>query len=339
MKPVIAHGAVLALSAVLAFGVWSKSGETRANQGESSVEVWSGRPDSLESISFESATRKVKLEVKKDASGRYFVGSVDKEATTSPHAHPPGEAHSDDEKPAEKKRESVRFVSVKAGDELAQKLAPLLALRSVGKIEAGRNEEFGFDKPEGTLKVKIGGKEELLVIGSATPGGQERYAKHGKSGTVYAVPGDIAQNMLFAESRLIERELHGFADTEVTRVRISKAGKSREALRIPEKKDGWADPANPSKLEESIGNYMTKVGRLRVMEYVETPSAPLKPEDALVRVDYFGGNKELGYVELFKVPGEKGNDYLARSEYGRWYVKVPQSAGEQVEQDASGVVK
>ncbi len=67
MKPVIVHGAVLALSAVLAAGVWSKSGETKANQGESSVEVWSGRADSLESIGFESATRKVKLEAKKDA--------------------------------------------------------------------------------------------------------------------------------------------------------------------------------------------------------------------------------------------------------------------------------
>ncbi len=70
---------------------------------------------------------------------------------------------------------------------------------------------------------------------------------------------------------------------------------------------------------------MTKVGRLRVMEYVEAPSAPLRPEDAIVRVEYFGaGNKTLGYVELFKVPSEKGNDYLARTEYGRWYVKVPQ---------------
>ncbi len=62
---------------------------------------------------------------------------------------------------------------------------------------------------------------------------------------MYAVPGDIAQNMLFAESRLLERELHGFPDTDVTRVRISKAGKSREVLRLPEKKDGWADPGEP----------------------------------------------------------------------------------------------
>jgi hypothetical protein len=283
----------------------------------------------------------VKLEAKKDAAGRYYVGDVEKEeAAASPHAHPPGEPHSEDEEPGEKKRQTIRFISVKAGEELTQKLAPLMALRSVGKIEAGRNEEFGFDKPEGTLKVKIGGKEQSLVIGAATPGGQERYAKHTQSGTVYAVPGDIAQNMLFAESRLLERELHGFPDTDVTRVRISKTGKSREALRLPEKKDSWADPSNPTKVEESLGNYMTKVGRLRVMEYVEAPVAPLKPEDALVRVDYFGaGNKELGYVELFKVPGEKGNDYLARTEYGRWYVKVPQSAGEQVEQDAPGVVK
>jgi hypothetical protein len=338
MKPVIVHGAVLALSVVLAAGIWSRSKETKSAKSDTSVEVWAGRPDSVDRISFESATRKVKLEPRKDALGRYFIATVEKEQSAS-HAHPPGEDHSDGEKSEEKKRETVRFVSVKAGDELAQKLAPLMALRSVGKIEAGRNEEFGFDKPEGTLKVKIGGKEESLVIGSATPGGQERYAKHARSGTVYAVPGDIAQSMLFAESRLLERELHGFADADVTRIKISKAGKSREAVRLRDKKDAWADASAPGKLEETIGNYMTKVGRLRVIEYIETPRAELKPEDVLVRIEYFGGNQSLGFLELFKVPGEKGSEYLARTEYGRWYVKVPENAGEQVEQDAPGVVK
>jgi len=339
VKPVVVHGAVLALAAVLAAGVWSKSDETKSSRADTSVEVWPGRTEALELISFESPTRKVKLEAKKDAVGRYFVGQVEKEVSSS-HSHPPGESsESSQPREPEKKWETVRFVSVKAGDELAQKLAPLMALRSVGKIEAGRNEEFGFDKPEGTLKVKIGGKEESLVIGGATPGGQERYAKHGQSGTVYAVRGEIVQNMLFAESRLIEREFHAFQDADVTRIKISKGEKSREAVRLKEKKDAWADPSEPTKLEESIGNYMTKVARLRVLEYVETPSQPLKPEDALVRIDYFSGNKSLGYLELFKVEAEKGHDYLARTELGRWFVKVPPSAGEQVEQDAASVVK
>ena len=53
----------------------------------------------------------------------------------------------------------------------------------------------------------------------------------------------------------------------------------------------------------------------------------------------FSGMKPLGFIELYKLPGEKGNEYLARSEQARWYVKVLSSLGEPVEQDLSGVLK
>jgi hypothetical protein len=39
------------------------------------------------------------------------------------------------------------------------------------------------------------------------------------------------------------------------------------------------------------------------------------------------------------VPGEKGSDYLIRTEQTRWYVKVLSSVGEQLEQDLGSVLK
>jgi hypothetical protein len=39
------------------------------------------------------------------------------------------------------------------------------------------------------------------------------------------------------------------------------------------------------------------------------------------------------------VPGEKGNDYLARTEWARWYVKVPAATAEQIETDVASVLK
>jgi hypothetical protein len=59
----------------------------------------------------------------------------------------------------------------------------------------------------------------------------------------------------------------------------------------------------------------------------------------LVRVEYFDGGKVVGFVELYKVPGDKGNDYLARTEWARWYVKVPAATGEQIETDVASVLK
>jgi len=35
----------------------------------------------------------------------------------------------------------------------------------------------------------------------------------------------------------------------------------------------------------------------------------------------------------------KGNDYLARTEWDRWYVKVPAATAEQIETDLGSVLK
>ena len=328
------HLGLLGVAGVLALGVWTRDDEGKLTAKPSEVEVWGGSPDSVTAVSFESATRKVRIEPKKDALGRWYVGSVEKDEA-SPMAPPHGDAGATPNPP---KHTSVRFVSVKAADDLLKALAPLHALRAVGKVEGTRAEEFGFDKPEGTLKLTVDGKPQSLVIGGATPGGSERYAKSG-SGDVFAISGDVVQNLLYAESRLPERDLQAFKPEEATRVRVSKAGKTRELTRVPDKKEGWADAATPTKLDETAGNWMTKLGRIHVQDWLEKPTQALTPDNAVVHVEYFAGAKALGSLDLHKLPAEKGNEYLAHSEYGRWYARVVTSSAEQVDQDIASVVK
>jgi hypothetical protein len=332
MKGLVVHAVIFAVSAGLALSVWSRD-ETAALDGPGEkVEVWSGNADSVSGLRFESPKLSLVLDAQKDTYGRYYVASVDKEEPKPPRSAPDAGA------PEPGKRVTSRFVAVKAAEELVQKLAPLSALRRIGAFEPGRAEEFGLKEPEGTLKVKLGGAEQSLVIGSSTPGGQERYARHVASNTVYAVDGDLTQSLLSADSRLLEREFHGFADAEISRIRVSRGGKSREFVQIAEKKGSWADAASPAQVEQTVGNWLGKVDRLRVSEYVEKPAQPIAPEGQL-RIEYFGGGKPLGFLELHAVPGEKGNDYLVRTEYTRWYAKVITSAAEQVEQDLAGLLK
>jgi hypothetical protein len=339
VKSLGVHALVLALASGLALSVWLKDEKAEAPGSEKGdrVTVWPGSVESVERVRFEGPNRKVVLDAKKDATGRYYEASVEKEeALRNPHG--PADAGAPEPEPSTKKT-SLRFIGVKAAAETVEKVAPLLAVRALGKYDPKQAEEFGLDKPEGTLSVKLSGGEQSLVVGGATPGGQERYAKHSASGQLYAVSSDLVQSMLGAETRLIERDLHAFPDTDVTRLRVAKAGKSRELVAVAEKKGAFADPATPTKSDETAGNWLTKVGRLRVTEYVEKPAAPLSPESAIVRIEYFGGKKALGFLELYKVPGEKGSDYLIRSEQTRWYVKVLSSVGEQVEQDLASVLK
>lgn len=334
LKGQLIHLVLLGVAGVAAFGVWTKDDQAQVALKPSEVEVWSGGPDSVTLVTFESATRKVRLEPKKDELGRWYVGTVDKDEPVLAHPAPGADAGA----PPQTKHETVRFVGVKAADELVKSLAPLKALRAVGKLEGTRAEEFGLDKPDGTLKITIGGKEQSLVIGNATPGGSERYAK-AANGDVFAITGDVVQGFTFAESRLTERDLQSFKPDEVTVVKIVKGGKTRELSRVPDKVDGWADAASPTKLDETAGNWMSKLNRLHVQEWVEKPATPVSPDNAIVSVAYFAGKKPLGTLELYKVPGEKGNDYLAKTAYGRWFAKVVSSSAEQVDQDSGSVVK
>jgi hypothetical protein len=338
VKSLGVHALVLAVASGLALSVWlrdEKAEVPSAEKGER-VTVWPGSVESVERVRFEGPSRKVVLDAKKDGIGRYYEVTVDKEeAAKSPHG---ADAGTDAPAPIPKKT-SVRFVGVKAASEVVEKVAPLLALRALGKYDPKQAEEFGFDKPEGTLSVKLAGGEQSLVIGGTTPGGQERYSKHTASGQLFAVPSDLVQSMLGAETRLIERELHAYQDPDVKRLRITKGEKSRELVAVAEKKGAFADPATPTKSDDTVGNWLTKVGRLRVMEYVEKPASQPAPESAVVRIEYFDKKASLGFLEVYKVPGEKGNDFLIRSEQTRWLVKVLASAGEQVEQDLGSVLK
>lgn len=336
-KGQVLHLGALGVASALALGVWTRDDDAKVSAQSTQVEVWGGDPDAVTALSYESSTRKLRLEPKKDALGRWYVGTVEKdEPATPPSPHGAGGAPAVD--PAAVKHTTTRFVGVKAADELLKSLAPLRALRAVGKIEGNRAEEFGLDKPEGTLKLTVGGKPQSLVIGGSTPGGSERYAKS-QSGDVFAIAGDIVQGLMYADSRLPERELHGFKAEEATRVKVSKVGKARDLSRVPGKNEGWADSATPTKLDETAGNWMAKLGRLHVQDWVEKPSTAPTPESLVVRVEYFAGSKPLGSLELYKLPAEKGNEYLAKTEYGRWFARVITSAAEQVDQDSTSIVK
>ncbi len=334
MKSLTVHLALFALSSALALRVWTRADEEDKPRAEM-VEVWGGAAESVEAVSYETEGRKVRLEAKKDAGGRYYVARMEKHNVPAvPHGHPPTST------PPASGTQKLAFVGVEAAGELVEKLAPFSALRALGKVPAPRLADFGLDKPEGTLKVRAAGKEHVLSIGASTPGATERYAKYGASGEVFAIPGDVLQSLEFADSRLMQRDLHGFEMDQVTRITLTKGDKKRELVRLADKKQGWADASSPTKPDETVINWMTKLARVRVTEYVENPSAKPRPEDAVVRVEYFADRKSLGFFELYKGSGQPGEPkYLGRSNLTRWFVEVVASAAEQVDQDSGALFK
>src|SRR5262249_1534711 len=154
-------------------------------QSKTDVTVWSGRPDDVELITFDSKSKTVSLEGKKDKDGRYFIGATVRKPATAEAKPKEHEGDEDDghghqqTPPAEpsKAGTTTTFVSVSSANKLAESLATLKVLRAIGNIPEDRVKEFGLNEPEGTLTVKIRGTERKLIFGGPTPGGSDRYAR------------------------------------------------------------------------------------------------------------------------------------------------------------------
>ncbi len=333
-RGLIIHAALLGVAVAASVAVWTKD-EAPAKTSPSQVEVWGGRAADVKKVELESQKRTLSLEAHKDDRGPYFVAKVTKESVPRKPAGDGGAP------PPPAKRETTTFVAVEAGSKLAEQLAPLKAMRRVGKIEDDRKEEFGFHEPEGTVKISIGPTEYELLIGGTTPGGGHRYVKASKSGLVYVIDGSTIRDILTAETRLIERKLWGFDADEVTRAVVTVGETTRELLKKGGEQSGvWADPAAPDKQDETASNWMARVERLRVTEYMEDSSGGTSVGDPVVSIEYFAGKKSLEVVQVEKLPpGDSKQEYAARSGYTRWYAKVTRSVAEQVAQDVESVVK
>lgn len=331
------HIGILAMAALVAFRTWTYDESKAPKHGE--TDLWSGTPEQVQEIRFEAKAGTLSLEPRQDSFGKYYVGHVKK--APEPKKEGDQSQSSQPEPPAPNEPKLASFIATKEGEQLVDSVAPLRALRILGKIPAAQKAEFGLDKEEGKLYVRMAGKEHRLVFGGTTPGGSDYYVTDPTSGDAYVVAGSIFRDLTSADQRLLERNLHGFEDSAVKRVKITVGNASRELVRSTDNKEFWARPESPKQKDETATNWMTKVSRVHVVSYEGEKIQPApSPADMVVRIDYFDDRKQIGYLELVRRAGEKPDkpEYVARSEHTRWYATVIRSSAEQVDQDTKSVV-
>jgi len=342
-RGLVVHTALLALAAGLAFHSWTADPNQAPKHGE--TELWAGRPDQVHEVRYESRLGDLTLQPHEDSNGRYYVGFAKKKSPPDAAKKPdPSSAQSidgkDREPPKPPEEKTARFIATKDGEELVAQLAPLRALRVLGKISDAQKADFGFDKEEGTLTIRTGDSLHKLIFGGTTPGGSDYYAKDADTGNAYVVSGSIVRDLTNADQRLVEHKLHAWEDTAPKRVKITAGGASRELVRSEAKKDAWTKPGATGDKDETATNWLTKVDRLRTTSYEgDVLHPPPAPADYVLKVEYFDERKSIGYLELIHRPAEDGKtDYVARTEQTRWYASVIRSQAEQIEQDLKSVV-
>ena len=326
------HGGLLLLAAGAAYMAWSDNGEGSSQSGER-FEVWGGLPASVTSVEYSGENSSAKVDVRKDDAGQYCLVNSSKEQSKPAGLRPP---ELQEDEPGKGKIVAKRFISVSGCEKLLSGLAPLIAERAVGMVSKDRYAEFGLDKPAGKLVLKVGGAQRQLTIGGMTPGGGDYYSLVPETGQVFAIGGDLVRLLDYAESRLIERELHSFDPEKAKAVEVLAKEQRTTFVRMEGKVDGWARGGRPDVADETAGNWMSKLGRVRLAEFEEKL---LPGTERIVRVEYRGDSKPLGFVEIFRVGEGKDAKYWARSETTRWYGSVLRSTGEQLEQDLAAVAK
>ena len=242
----------------------------------------------------------------------------------------------------------------KANDRLQagiDKFCPWKALRSLGKLEAGKQEEFGLTESAESLIIERAAGPRTLRLGAATFGPKDRYVADDETGEVFLVAGQGLRGLLRPKSRFMERSLHAFKTKGIARVRLRSGQRDKELVQqvSEEGKDlGWADSRSPEEAKVLYRNWIRRLSTLRPTDYLGMPAdeegggcaAPAGSTQEL-SLTFFSPSKEIGFLTLYKGEGtdEKGGaTYYACSEHSEIVVKVPKTQAEALLKDLEDVL-
>ena len=184
-------------------------------------------------------------------------------------------------------------------------------------------------------------------MGGSTYGEGDRYAQKAGSDLVYLIRGSLVNDLSAAQSRLMQRELHGFELDKVETVKVQALGKSKTLLQRNRASQAavWVDAANPEQRNKLYGNWLSQVSRMRASAYLEIgkepgsdlagPAGELEP---VASITYEAEGRRLGAMELVRVVAGDKSYYYVKSELTRGWVTVLPSSAEQVARDLGLVV-
>ena len=242
----------------------------------------------------------------------------------------------------------------KANDRLQagiDKFCPWKGLRSLGKLEQGKQEEFGLTESVESLIIQRATGPRAFRLGATTFGPKDRYVVDDETSEAFLVAGQGLRDLLRPKSRFMERSLHAFQTKEIARVRLRAGQREKELVQqISEdaKEQGWADSRSPKEPKVLFRNWIRRLSTLRPTDYVGMPAdeegggcvAPAGSSQEL-SLTFFSPSKEIGFLTLYKGEGtdEKGDaTYYACSEHSEIVVMVPKTQAEALLKDLEDVL-
>jgi len=309
---------VLALCLILAYFTWTGGKERPGEE----VTILDYGMRNLERMIVETPSRTVEIAPRRSSfSGdRYYWVTV---ADAGGEGDVGGGEEEGGGRPAAESGAKKEFKGNDTFDKQMKDMRPLRGLRSFGRLEEEKLEEFGIVGAAERLTLVLKGDPRTFMLGGKSFGDRNRYVQDTGTGDVFMMKEQIIRSLTFPEGRFMEKNLHAFKEGEVERIMISSDAGERELHHISMaagRHSGWADPGDPEKEKHLYSNWVKKLFRLRLERYLprgEDGESPPLPSAALTLCElrYYRRAKELGFLTLYKAgDGEEEPTYLARSE-------------------------
>jgi hypothetical protein len=263
-------------------------------------------------------------------------------ASTPPAAPAPAPIHEVKETITTKE-----FRGNEQADKLFELFAPMRVVRTLGVIDDVKAKELGLDNSKKSLTVIAKGQPVKFTLGSNAYGSGDVYARD-PQGQVYLLGHKLVADFEFAESRMMERRLHRFERSEFDRVEITvntASGPKTRTLIQKNPEDNanfyYADATSPDKRDDTLRNWMDKILRMAINDYVNKgeepaaaqPGSPLMGD--IVTMHFFKGKKPVGEATFSRSPNKGGQvEYFARTETTLGLVRLLTPTSESAIQDA-----
>lgn len=256
-------------------------------------------------------------------------------------------------KPEPKVRKVQEFTGNKSTEELMKNLSTLTSLRALGKVDADKLKAFGLTDTKKSLTLVSNSIPRVFLIGGNTYGNMDVYIQDKEDGRVYVVHPKSLQDFQYAEFRLMERNLHSFDQSDIERAVVTLKNGKKTLVQQNRKEPTnayWADENTPNKKQVFYRNWINKVFRINILEYV-APSKKLEGLNPILTIEYFSGSRKLGSMQLFKQESTKppaggnpadltaGGDYFVQSETTRQFAKISRAFGDELSRDIPNLLK
>ena len=316
MKLVVGHAVLLILALALAYQTWTRDGTPPDPE---SVLLWSGDPDDVTRVVYETPLKRAVLEPRSDEAGSYVWVTVTPQTADS----------------AAVADSVIQFVGNEQATSLVEVLAEPRALRDLGAVDGEREQEFGLTDSRVALTVEVGGETRELAVGGTVFASGDRYLKDLGRGRVYVFSGTTINSLANSESILIERRIHPSISERIATVTV----RTERGERTMQKTGGagpepaaWTGPNEPDRPDERFATFITRLQQLSVMNYA--PDVERGSLRSLARIEYADARgRTLEHLELLRVDIGTDPEYFVVTDQTRVPARVYRGSAEPLDED------